>query len=132
MADRSETTTAPKDPVTGEINLAEGADREIRTSNQRDFSGTEGLFVVALCIAYTMFHVGIMNLYPLETWTYRLIHVGGGLALGFLLFSAYALDPTQPPARTSAAVRKPRRSASPPWASARGFSGCCGCGPTGI
>ncbi len=97
MADRSETTTVPKDPVTGEINLAEGADREIRTSNQRDFSGTEGLFVVALCIAYTMFHVGIMNLYPLETWTYRLIHVGGGLALGFLLFSAYALDTEAPP-----------------------------------
>jgi TRAP transporter 4TM/12TM fusion protein len=29
-----------------------------------------------------------MNLYPLETWTYRLIHVSGGLALGFLLFAA--------------------------------------------
>ncbi|MBC7156272.1 MAG: TRAP transporter fused permease subunit [Rhodobacteraceae bacterium] len=28
-----------------------------------------------------------MNLYPLETWIYRLSHVAGGLALGFLYFS---------------------------------------------
>ncbi|MCV0397871.1 MAG: TRAP transporter permease [Rhizobiaceae bacterium] len=47
--------------------------------------------VVAMCIAYTGFHIGVMNLYPLETWTYRLIHVAGGLVLGFLLFAAYSL-----------------------------------------
>jgi TRAP-type uncharacterized transport system fused permease subunit len=32
-----------------------------------------------------------MNLYPLETWTYRLIHVCGGLFLGFLIYSAVQL-----------------------------------------
>ncbi len=88
MADRAQHTASPNT----EINLAEGADREIRTSNQREFSGTTGLVVVFLCVAYTLFHVGVMNLYPLETWTYRLIHVGGGLALGFLLFASYGLD----------------------------------------
>ncbi len=88
MADRGQHSAAQ----TAEVNLAAGADREIRAANQRDYSGLTGAVVVALCIAYTLFHVGIMNLYPLETWTYRLIHVGGGLALGFLLFAAYNLD----------------------------------------
>ncbi|MCC5992370.1 MAG: TRAP transporter fused permease subunit [Rhodobacteraceae bacterium] len=45
--------------------------------------------VLALaCILYTAFHIGAMNLYPLETWVYRLSHVTGGLILGFLLFSS--------------------------------------------
>jgi len=72
--------------------IADGVDREIRTFNQRELLGSAGLGVVAFCIVYTVFHVGIMNLYPLETWTYRLLHVGGGLALGYILFAAYALN----------------------------------------
>jgi TRAP-type uncharacterized transport system fused permease subunit len=47
--------------------------------------------MAAVCAAYTIFHVGVMYLYPLEPWVYRLIHVGGGLAIGFLLFSASTL-----------------------------------------
>ncbi|MDZ4094221.1 MAG: TRAP transporter fused permease subunit, partial [Paracoccaceae bacterium] len=50
--------------------------------------GNTALVVAGLCILYVAFHVGVMNLYPLETWTYRLIHVGGGLALAFILFSS--------------------------------------------
>lgn len=68
--------------------LASAVDAEIIASNQRVPIGIVGKAIIALCILYTSFHVGVMNLYPLETWTYRLIHVGGGLALGFLLFSA--------------------------------------------
>jgi len=79
-----------------EKSIAEGVDKEIRTFNQREFLGPAGLGIVVLCVVYTAFHIGIMNLYPLETWTYRLLHVGGGLALGYLLFAAYGLDEADP------------------------------------
>lgn len=69
-------------------NLAHGVDDEIVAGNQRVFSGLPGLFLASACVLYTVFHIGVMNLYPLETWVYRLIHVAGGLALGFLFFSA--------------------------------------------
>ena len=71
-------------------NIAAGVDAEVVISNQRVFSGKLGLIFAAACILYTAFHVGVMNLYPLETWMYRLIHVAGGLALGFIFFSARA------------------------------------------
>jgi TRAP transporter 4TM/12TM fusion protein len=74
--------------ATDEHNLAAGADREIVAANQRVFTGSSQFVVAAACILYTAFHIGVMNLYPLETWTYRLIHVTGGLMLGFLLFSS--------------------------------------------
>ncbi len=86
-------------------NIADGVDNEIVTSNQRVFAGVVGLVVTALCILYTVFHVGAMNglhdritdflglpsVDLTEPWRYRLVHVAGGLALGFLLFSARAL-----------------------------------------
>src|SRR5690606_21896191 len=59
--------------------------------------------MIALCILYTAFHIGVMNLYPLETWTYRLIHVAGGLVLGFLLFSAASVSAA--PAQTGRPLR---------------------------
>jgi len=71
-----------------EANLAAGADAEPIAANQRVLTGRWGIAIIVLCIVYTGFHIGVMNLYPLETWTYRLIHVAGGLGLGFLLFSS--------------------------------------------
>jgi hypothetical protein len=67
---------------------------------QRDISGR---LMAALCAGYTIFHVGVMYLYPLEPWVYRLIHVGGGLAIGFLLFSSTML-----PDQTVRTGRAPR------------------------
>jgi TRAP transporter 4TM/12TM fusion protein len=86
-----------------EKNLASGADREIIAPNQRVFSGWSYYLVVGLCILYTGFHIGVMNLYPLETWTYRLIHVTGGLALGFILFSPRTF-PGEAPAETRRSI----------------------------
>lgn len=71
--------------------IAQGVDAEPVASNQRVFGGGLGMAVAGLCILYTAFHIGVMNLYPLEPWVYRLIHVGGGLALGFLLFASRAI-----------------------------------------
>jgi len=72
--------------------LAQGVDKEIITTNQRVFVGPMGAAIAFLCIAYTGFHIASMNLFPIETWVYRLLHVSGGLALGFLLFSARAIQ----------------------------------------
>jgi TRAP-type uncharacterized transport system fused permease subunit len=84
--------TAATDEVAKE-GIATGVDREIVMSNQRVFKGWAYYVVATLCILYTAFHIGVMNLYPLETWTYRLAHVTGGLTLGFILFSATVFDP---------------------------------------
>ena len=67
-------------------------DDEPVTGNQRIFIGTRHIAISALCIAYTVFHLVVMNAYPLETWTYRLIHVGGGLVLGFLIFGPSVIE----------------------------------------
>jgi TRAP transporter 4TM/12TM fusion protein len=68
--------------------IASGVDAEIFAANQRIPVGSVRLFVATICVLYSAFHIGVMNLYPLETWTYRMLHVGGGLAIGFLLFSS--------------------------------------------
>jgi len=82
--------------------IARGVDDEIVTGNQRLFGGALGWTVATLCILYTAFHIGAMNgvhdritdllglpsMDLTEPWRYRLIHVAGGLALGFLLFAA--------------------------------------------
>ncbi len=65
-----------------------GVDSEPQAYNQRAYSGKLHRLVIAMCVVYTAFHIGVMNLYPLETWTYRLIHVAGGLVLAFLLYAA--------------------------------------------
>ncbi|MCC5988281.1 MAG: TRAP transporter fused permease subunit [Pararhodobacter sp.] len=54
------------------------------------------MMLAGLCIAFTAFHLGVMNVYPLETWTYRLAHVTGGLILGFLIFSATPFAEARP------------------------------------
>ncbi len=71
-------------------NIASGVDAEVVVSNQRVFTGKHGLVFATACILFTAFHIGVMNLYPLETWVYRLTHVASGLALGFIFFSARA------------------------------------------
>ncbi len=80
--------TATEQAAPGPELIADGVDKEIYASNQRIPVGMTHLIVAGLCVAYSVFHVGVMNLYPLEPWVYRLIHVGGGLALAFILFSS--------------------------------------------
>lgn len=82
------TSPATSEPQIGTANIARGVDDEVVTANQRVFRGGLGLAIAALCILYTGFHIAVMNLYPLEPWVYRLTHVAGGLALGFMLFAA--------------------------------------------
>ncbi|ATX67202.1 TRAP transporter permease [Roseinatronobacter bogoriensis] len=86
--DRSETVEIDPDRI------AEGVDREIVMSNQRVPPGVLGWVLALCCILYTAFHIGAMNIYPLETWVYRLSHVTGGLILGFLIYSATVFPDT--------------------------------------
>ena len=79
-------------PDNDKKNIAAGVDAENIASNQRVISGALGIVLSVLCALYTLFHIWSMNLYPLEPWIYRISHVGGGLALGFLLFSAHLLS----------------------------------------
>jgi len=80
--------TRDEDAANTGAQLARGVDTEPQAYNQRAYRGNLHLLIVALCVGYTAFHIGVMNLYPLETWTYRLIHVAGGLTLAFLLYAA--------------------------------------------
>ncbi len=68
-------------------------DEERPIGNQRILGTQRNMLIAVMCVAYTVFHLMVMNVYPLETWSYRLTHVGGGLLLGFLLFGATDLVP---------------------------------------
>ena len=85
--------------------IADGVDAETFTPNQRRPGGGIGRMLALLCAGYTIFHVGVMYLYPLEPWVYRLIHVGGGLAIGFLLFSSTTYPEDGGPRAAAARMR---------------------------
>ena len=70
-------STSPDQAQTGQDSavIAQGVDDEPLMATQRDLQGRYGLFFAALCIAYTLFHILVMNLFPLETWALSLIHI---------------------------------------------------------
>lgn len=76
--------------------IAQGTDEEPLATNQRDLKGKISIAVAVMAIAYTIFHIYVMNISPLEPWTYRMIHVTGGLFIGFLSYSALTLNPDAP------------------------------------
>jgi len=67
--------------------LARDVDVEPRASNERRFAGAPGLLLVAAAIGYSAFHLLVLNAYPLETWNFRILHVAGALALGFVVYA---------------------------------------------
>lgn len=89
--------TDPKGRPEADLSLIEQetaaahVDEDPLAANQRDFTGSRNFAIATLCVAYSVFHLAVMNVFPLETWAYRLSHVGGGLFLGYLLFGASAM-----------------------------------------
>lgn len=89
--------------------LAEGVDEEPIEGNRRLFTGNGYLFIATLSTIYAAFHMIALNgvsisdwtgieipylpQFPMETWNFRIIHIAGALALGFLLFSAHSFQP---------------------------------------
>ena len=89
----SDSELKPAKDAMDEVSFEEAVshvDEEPVGFNQRVFSGSLMWVVAIACVAYSSFHLYVMNIYPLETWAYRLSHIGGGLALGFMIYAAGA------------------------------------------
>ncbi len=101
--------TANQDDVV----LAEGVDEEPVEKNRRLFEGPGLIIITLLATLYAAFHMlalngvsvsamtgielGFLPQFPLETWNFRIVHIAGALALGFLLFSARLFPQEQKP-----------------------------------
>ncbi|MDR5868689.1 TRAP transporter permease [Halomonas koreensis] len=67
--------------------VVQGVDDEAVESNRRLYSGWQWLLFGALAVAYTSFHLVSLNLYPMETWSFRIVHICGALILGYGLYA---------------------------------------------
>lgn len=90
--------------ATDQVVLAEGVDEEPVEKNRRLFTGASFMFIAAFSTLYAAFHMVALNgvsisdwtgieipflpTFPMETWNFRIVHISGALALGFLLFAA--------------------------------------------
>ena len=85
--------------------IAEGVDEEPVEGNRRAFVGWRFAVIATVAALYAFLHMAALNGlsisgwtgvevpflpdFPLETWNFRIAHIAGALALGFLLFSAF-------------------------------------------
>jgi TRAP transporter 4TM/12TM fusion protein len=92
------------DAATEEHLIAEGVDEEPVEGNRRIFEGRNLVLIATASALYAAFHMAALNglsisnwtgielpflpNFPLETWNFRLVHIAGALALGFLIFSS--------------------------------------------
>ena len=67
--------------------IADGVDEDVVEPNRRLFTGWQFLLFAALAIAYSSFHLISLNVYPMETWSFRIVHIAGALILGYGLFA---------------------------------------------
>jgi TRAP transporter 4TM/12TM fusion protein len=74
-------TDQDPNPTAGKI-VVSGVDDE-PVSNVRVLGRWDGHFFVVFCILYTTFHLVVLNIFPMETWAFRIVHVAGGLMIGF-------------------------------------------------
>ena len=87
----TEKTPASLDAAEQKIG-AEGVSDVPLGHNERDLTGIVGKIIFLACVFYTGLHLYALNVSPIETWAFRIIHVAGGLAVGFALIAAYTLD----------------------------------------
>ncbi|CBV41088.1 TRAP transporter permease [Halomonas elongata] len=66
---------------------AEGVDEVAVEANRRLYNGWQWLLFGTLAIAYSLFHLVSLNIYPLETWSFRILHIAGALILGYGLYA---------------------------------------------
>ncbi|TVQ69205.1 MAG: TRAP transporter fused permease subunit [Oceanospirillales bacterium] len=92
----TEKTPASVDAAEEKIG-AEGVSDVPLGHNERDLTGIVGKIIFFACVFYTGLHLYALNISPIETWTFRIIHVAGGLAVGFALIAAYTLDRQKEP-----------------------------------
>ena len=86
--------------------IAEGVDDEPVEHNRRVFTGRTYLLMAGFSAFYALFHMAALNgwsirawtgidlpllpVFPMETWNFRIVHIAGALALGFILYSGRA------------------------------------------
>ena len=75
--------------------IAQGVDDEPMASNQRNFVQKTALFVSIISAAYAFWHVFSLNVAPVETWAFRILHVSGALIIGFIAYSSANIDQPQ-------------------------------------
>ncbi len=63
------------------------ADNYEFTGYKRELPGWQGLLVFWTCVAFTVFHLLILNVFPIDSILFRAIHVGWG---GVIAFAVYA------------------------------------------
>ncbi len=63
-------------------------DGSLSGANMRDYGGLMLVVVAVLSVFYSSFHLFVLNVVPMETWAFRIVHIAGALVLGFLLYSA--------------------------------------------
>ncbi|MGF1477826.1 MAG: TRAP transporter permease [Geminicoccaceae bacterium] len=68
-------------------NAADGA----VPTRERTLQGWQARLFFLLCVLYSGWHLYSLNIAPLETWTYRILHIGGALALGYGLSASMAV-----------------------------------------
>ncbi len=81
--------------------VAQGIDEEPAVANQRSLVGWQSMLFFWFAVAFTLFHLISLNVYPIETWAYRTLHVAGCLMLGFALMAAWNFDADQSPRSAS-------------------------------
>ncbi|REC93976.1 TRAP transporter permease [Kushneria indalinina] len=67
--------------------IADGVDSDVVEPSRRVFAGWQWWLFAIMAVAYTSFHLISLNVYPIETWTFRILHVCGALILGFGLYT---------------------------------------------
>ncbi|MBS9405064.1 TRAP transporter permease [Halomonas sp. TRM85114] len=84
--------------------VATGVDDEPVESNRRLFTGWHWLLFSALAIAYSSFHLISLNIYPMETWSFRIVHIAGALILGYGLYTGASFASEGEPSAASRAL----------------------------
>ena len=82
----SQRDDAARDDVVQTVS-AEGVDEVPVESNRRLYTGWQWLLFGTLAIVYSAFHLVSLNVYPLETWSFRIVHIAGALILGYGLYA---------------------------------------------
>ncbi|MCI5109184.1 MAG: TRAP transporter permease, partial [Marivita sp.] len=84
--------------------IADGVDEEPIEGNRRLLTGWRMQAVAGFAALYALFHMAALNgvsisaytgitvpllpQFPMETWNFRIVHIAGALALGFVIYNA--------------------------------------------
>jgi len=71
--------------------VVEGVDDEPVESNRRQYAGWMLRSVTLLAILYSAFHLYVLNISPMESWSFRIVHVNRRTDSGLSVLLRYAL-----------------------------------------